>query len=249
MERFINDDIRVNVHRTAAAISEDEFKQKLCDAVLSHCGQDDYDEMMAMAYAMDEFDENDPLPWGHAVSILLNCSYRIMDEKDISVNHENIMIDWGNWAILRSSTTEPAKYLGVHTINGLTFCGALTGGDWEDSVFVILYWDGEDIHIYIPKRGNTINMDAMTAFGSEGDELENWGWDTSEKFSVLGKEVIAKYRALGLCGDDIIDADDFFWSELYIRKYGYSLNENGYVDVPMNWEAMMNEIHECFTAI
>lgn len=247
MERFINDDIKVSERRTAATISEDEFKQKLCDAVLSHCGQDDFDEMME--YAMDEPDENDPLPWGHAVSFLLNCSYRIMDEKDISVDHENIMIDWGNWAILHTGTAEPAKYLGVHTINGLTFCGALTSGDWEDSVFVILYWDGEDIHIYIPKRGNAVNMDAMTAFGSENDEFENWGWDAGERFSALGKEAIVNYRALGLCGDDIVDEDDFFWSELYIRKYGYSLNENGYVDIPMNWEAMMNEIHECFTII
>ena len=117
MERFINDDIKVSEHRTAVAISEDEFKQKLCDAVLSHCGQDDYDEMIE--YAMDEPDENDPLPWGHAVSFLLNCSYRIMDEKDISVDHENIMIDWGNWAILHTGTAEPAKYLGVHTMVSL----------------------------------------------------------------------------------------------------------------------------------
>lgn len=247
MERFINDDINVNVHRIAAPISEDEFKQKLCDAVLSHCGQDDYDEMLE--YAMDEPDEDDPLPWGHAISFLLNCSDRITDEKDIQVDHENIKIDWSDWNAMWSGTAEPAKYLGVHTINGLTFCGALTGGDWENPVFVILYWDGKDVHIYIPKRGNTVNMDAMTAFGSEGDEFEGWGWDSNKRLSALGKEAIANYKALGLCGDDIIDECDFAWSELYIRKYGYSLNKNGYTDVPLNWEAIMDEIHMVFTVI
>lgn len=252
MERFINDDILIMFRKTVPAITEDELKRKLCDAVRAHCDDSDYQDYLdnIECFSDDKVDEEDPLPWGHAVSMLLNCSDKIRHDKDIDVDHENIALDWSDWDTHYSGTAEPAKYLGVHTINGFTFCGVETGGDWEYPIFVILYWDGSDIHAYIPKRGNTVNMDTMTAFGSESDTLGNLCWHTDEYFSERGKKLLAKYENSGIYvaeSDDVYD--DFFWSELYIRQYGYKLNKNGYVDVPFNWEAMMSEIHECFTVI
>lgn len=240
MSRYINDDIVVTDRLPADAISEDQFKRELCNAVLTNLGQDEYDEMVE--------DETDPLPWGHAVSKLLNRDRRLYMEKDIEIDHENITMEWDEWDIKFSGDAEPAQYLGIHTINGLTFCGVLTGGDWEHPIFLILYWHNGNIHVYIPKRGNLVNMDAKTAFGSENEEFEAWAWLSGERLSALGKEALATYKILGLCDGDI-DEDDFSWSGLYIKKYGYSLNKNGYVDTPFNWEAMMDEISAVFTVI
>lgn len=243
MERFINDDILVMFKKTVPAITEDELKQRLCDAVRIHCNDYDYQDYL------DNIEyEDDPLPWGHAVSMLLNCSDRIRRDKDIQVDHENINLDWSDWNAHCTGTDEPAKYLGIHTIDGFTFCGAETGGDWECPIFIILYWDGEDIHTYIPKSGNTVNMDAMTAFGSEGETLQIFDWGADEEFSTRGKRVLAKYESLGIYAPKNM-YDDFSWSNLYIQQYGYKLNKEGYVDIPFNWSAIMSEIHECFTVI
>lgn len=251
MSRFINDDILVMFQKIIPTITEDELKQKLCDAVRAHCDDFDYQDYLDNIECFsDDDDDGDPLPWGHAVSTLLNCSDRIRRDKDIDVDHENIMLDWSDWNVYCSGTSEPAKYLGIHTINNFTFCGVKTGGDWEHPVFVILYWDGSDIRAYIPKRGNAVNMDTMTAFGSESDTLENLCWHTEDLLSERGKKILAKYKNLGIYTEESGDMyDDCFWSELYIRQYGYKLNEKGYVDVPFNWEAMMSEIHECFTVV
>ena len=253
MERYINDDILIMFKQTVPAITEDELKQRLCDAVRIHCDDYDYKDYLDAieCFADDEEDEEDPLPWGHAVSILLNRSNRIDQEKDIWVDHENIRLDWSEWDAHWCGTNEPANYLGVHTINGFTFCGVETGGDWEHPIFLILYWDGNDIHTYIPKRGNTVNMDAMTAFGSESETMESSSWcNNEEEFSSRGKVVLAKYANLGICAQMPENMhDDFCWSDLYIKQYGYALNKNGYIDIPFNWEAMMSEIQECFIVI
>lgn len=251
MERYINDDVLVIFKQTVPAITEDELKQRLCDAVRIHCDDYDYkDYLDAIEDFADDEDEEDPLPWGQAVSILLNRSDRIRQDKDICVNHENIELDWSDWNTHCAGTDAPAKCLGVHTIDGFTFCGVETGGDWEYPIFLILYWDGSDIHAYIPKRGNMVNMDAMTAFGSEGETMESFGWWNDEEYSSRGKAALVKYINLGICSQEPKDMyDDFSWSSLYIKQYGYELDKEGYVRVPFNWEAMMSEIHECFTVI
>jgi hypothetical protein len=251
MSRFINDDILVMFQKTIPTITEDVLKQKLCDAVRAHCDDFDYQDYLDNIECFsDDDDDKDPLPWGHAVSTLLNCSDRIRRDKDIDVDHENIMLGWSDWNVSYSGTSEPAEYLGIHTINNFTFCGITTGGDWEHPIFVILYWDGSDIRAYIPKRGNAVNMDTMTAFGSESDTLENLCWHTEDLLSERGKKILAKYKNLGIYTEESSDMyDDYFWSDLYVRQYGYKLDEEGYVDVPFNWEAMMSEIQECFTAV
>ncbi len=247
MSRFINDDILIMFQKIIPIITEDELKQKLCDAVRVHCNDSEFQDYLNTTRY---FSIRAELPWERAVSKLLNCSDQIRHDKDIDVDHENIMLGWSDWNVSCSGTSEPAEYLGIHTINNLTFCGVKTGGDWEHPVFVILYWDGSDIRAYIPKRGNAVNMDTMTAFGSEGDTLENLCWHTEDLLCERGKKILAKYESLGIYTEESGDIyDDCFWSKLYIQQYGYKLNEKGYVDVPFNWEAMMSEIQECFTAV
>ena len=61
-----------------------------------------------------------------------------------------------------------AEFVGVHTLdNGLTFLGVQCGGDWEKSVYLILYWDGKEVRGYIPKQGNCWNYDIKAAIGND----------------------------------------------------------------------------------
>lgn len=53
--------------------------------------------------------------------------------------------------------------------NGFTFLGVTAGGDWEEPVFFIIYFDGKGLRGYIPENGNTYNKITKTAFGSEGE--------------------------------------------------------------------------------
>ena len=59
---------------------------------------------------------------------------------------------------------------GLRTLdNGLTFLGITAGGDWENPLFFIIYFDGKDLRGYIPTDGNSWNKKTKTAYGSEGE--------------------------------------------------------------------------------
>lgn len=63
--------------------------------------------------------------------------------------------------------------IGVHTTpKGLTFLGCNAGGDWEDPVFFILYWDGKSFRGYVPEAGNVYNKQTKSAFGNEDEERD-----------------------------------------------------------------------------
>jgi hypothetical protein len=40
------------------------------------------------------------------------------------------------------------------------------GGDWEDSILFMVYWDGKEFRGYIPEKGNRFNRDTNEAFGN-----------------------------------------------------------------------------------
>lgn len=54
--------------------------------------------------------------------------------------------------------------------NGLTAWGMHAGGDWENPVFFIIYFDGRKLRGYVPKDGNLWNTDTNWAYGNEEDE-------------------------------------------------------------------------------
>ncbi|MDB5036981.1 MAG: hypothetical protein JWQ35_509 [Bacteriovoracaceae bacterium] len=41
------------------------------------------------------------------------------------------------------------------------------GGDWENPVFFIIYWDGKALRGYIPTKGNLWNTDTKQAYGND----------------------------------------------------------------------------------
>lgn len=58
------------------------------------------------------------------------------------------------------------------TSAGVPVLGCYAGGDWEDSVYFVLYPEtATKVRAYMPKAGNTWNVKNKTAWGSgEGDE-------------------------------------------------------------------------------
>ena len=54
----------------------------------------------------------------------------------------------------------------------VAFCKA--GGDWETPVYSVFYIDAaNEMRLYIPRNGNTFNIETNTAYGSEGEATNN----------------------------------------------------------------------------
>jgi len=88
----------------------------------------------------------------------------VQDLKKVNFDEENLEWEDGEGY----SGTEGIT--GFHTLpNGLTYLGVCAGGDWEASLFYIVYFDGQELRGYIPTDGNHWNTDTHTAYGSEGD--------------------------------------------------------------------------------
>lgn len=69
-----------------------------------------------------------------------------------------------SWSTIRDITE-------FHTWeNGLTTLGVLAGGDWESPVYFIIYWDGQQLRGYLPKKGNPYNHKMKQAFGNHTEE-------------------------------------------------------------------------------
>lgn len=62
--------------------------------------------------------------------------------------------------------------------NGLPILGVTAGGDWELPLFFCIYWDGKKFRLYVPRYGNTFNIVAKAAFGSDENGA---GWSKYER--------------------------------------------------------------------
>lgn len=241
MSRFINDDVIYCHPVVAAQISPEEFKRELCEEVLRKLGEEDYAEL--------DFEKEakrcpeDPLPYGRAISLLMCHDYKRPDDDmlipwEYRFGDENIDFsrDWGK------DTEIANQYLGIHTLGKLTFCGMEVGGDWEVPIFMMLYWDGTAIKLYIPRRGNTFNADALCGLGSEGDVFG----DYSTELSRIGEIALESYAKLGIkpTPDEDEDEDGFYinWGDLYAKKYGFKDQD----DVEICWDAIRQEIYANF---
>lgn len=116
--------------------------------------------------------------------------------------------------------------LEYNEINGHQLLVMEAGGDWEYPVTVFVYWNGIALAGYVPVSGNTYNKVSNTAFGSEGDGVQNLPED--EVLDRLVEAYIASlpeepedldlYNTLGLIvhlGDDWKSAFSEFGEDGY----------------------------------
>lgn len=92
----------------------------------------------------------------------LNCPQIYRDIK-VSFDFENFEERAGSFG--------PQRLMGYRTLkNGMNILGLCAGGDWEEPVFFILYWDGKKIRGYVPTKGNPWNTKTMQAYGNDYPE-------------------------------------------------------------------------------
>lgn len=65
--------------------------------------------------------------------------------------------------------------------NGLPVLFVNAGGDWEQPICFILYWDGKKIRGYIPEDGNIFNKEQRCAYGSEDNDEEEIDFENLPK--------------------------------------------------------------------
>ncbi len=99
---------------------------------------------------------SDPCDW---------CNYKEMtptvakDLSKVSFSTENMYVN---------SYDKSNNLVGYHTLpNGMSYLGIVAGGDWEEPLFFIIYWDGKKLRGYIPDGGNTWNTTTKKAYGND----------------------------------------------------------------------------------
>ncbi len=99
------------------------------------------------------------------------------------------------------------KLVGFHTLpNGLTFLGIESSGDWEFPVFLIVYWDGNDLRGYVPKKGNVWNKTTNRAYGNDHTSDEE---DLNEQAAKIHVKITHEEEdeERKLINDDMIQQD------------------------------------------
>lgn len=95
----------------------------------------------------------------------------IETDKDFLVDFdcENISAE-EDYLTLVPSHGNISEILGFHEEGGFCWLGVNAGGDWEEPVFFIVYYDGKKFRGYVPLVGNTFNSMNMCALGNnDGD--------------------------------------------------------------------------------
>jgi hypothetical protein len=62
---------------------------------------------------------------------------------------------------------ENLNIIGYHNDNGFVYLEAVGGGDWEQPVSFIIYWDGKKLRGYVPTKGNPWNSLTKEAYGND----------------------------------------------------------------------------------
>lgn len=158
----INDDFKPNYTLKAANFSEAELMDQI---------EKQYNAERDPNWD-DEFEES-ACTW---VDTVKNSNYV---KNDIDFSTENIDYE---------DDEELQSILGLTTLsNGVPIYGCVVAGDWELPLYICFYSDGKHVNMYVPRRGNTVNLDAMSAFGSDGDEdvsaayLKKYGVESGEE--------------------------------------------------------------------
>lgn len=154
--------------RYAVKITKEELFDKIFSALKMHedFDQEEWDESMEWTReynpGISDFEFN--LHKLSSFSCVLDLNPNLIkDLSKVSFSTENF-----ECFLDKDGDTFGYKLGGLQTLdNGFTFLGCAAGGDWEQPVFFIIYWDGSKLRGYIPTEGNVWNKKYKTAYGSE----------------------------------------------------------------------------------
>ena len=218
--RFVNDNIKLkNGGRNAIKISKDELR-----AIMRKVALKNNEYLQEELGDVQEWDTSD-------------CKYQVvMDLMSDHLDKDNkFNVDMENCLVEHEDEYEPddnemgIPLMGFQTLdNGLTFFGFIAGGDWECSVFMIIYWDGKKLRSYTPTYGNTVNAWLKCAFGSEGySDIE-----LSKRYEELVEIVqdADEYEEWEVDDDNVL-------TTAYLHRYDLRMETMGF-----NWDAIKEDI-------
>lgn len=243
MPRYINDDAPVTPNiRQAARITKDQLKQIMISK---------YNNAPSVKQFNSPYDENNYPDIGQAITDLVAVlSYEdpklIQDRSNIDFDLENL--DASSPAVYGYAGDQGTDLCGLRTLpSGLTFCGAITGGDWEQPLFYIIYYDGTDLRAYIPIKGNVVNCDTLSAFGSEVNLCNpNAPYNLIQLHDLYEKNNLLVPSTATL--SEFVDSSDIIGNS-YLKQYGglvlVGKQPNGQIPANaggFNWDAIEEEL-------
>lgn len=151
--------------RYAAKIPLAKFKTKLEEAIRSHPRFDGHPNAAS-----------NPFSFRQQEAMLTLNTELVEDLYRIEFSSENFNCS--------GSSSRPdadlSRFLGFHRLrNGLTFLGCECFGDWEFSIFFIIYWDGSLFRAYIPEA-NHYNKAMKSAYGNNETSDISQGCETGD---------------------------------------------------------------------
>lgn len=170
MARFINDDVIPEQMLTAVKCRCYELEEKIIEFATNGCAWFGVDQ--------EDYEEDDRC--GEESELFRDCVAATMscydEQTEVEFSCENLYIDdrHENVYDMFDLNADTQEFLGINIIGDLVFCGAIACGDWESGLFAIIYWDGEKLCRYVPKRGNAVYRECgqWMAFGNGTDEKE-----------------------------------------------------------------------------
>lgn len=141
--------------RTAPKISVDEFFEHVKTYYLSELNPESEHDMEKKRSFEDN--PNKKADKGDLMYVIRNNSWKKKDDiifKDLN----KIKHDWENCDYIGDVRT---------TKSGIPYLLGHFGGDWEDPILFMIYWDGKGFRGYIPNHGNCYNRDLNQAFGND----------------------------------------------------------------------------------
>ena len=143
--------------RCATRIPVTDIKQKLYDFLAIKMLKGELCEQQDL----DEWSQEDAIIYGFSEY----CIKAFNDLCKVNFSLENMTLDPGE--PYGDFTVDMAReWLGPQAIGDLTFIGCMGGGDWEDPVAFIIYWDGKTFRGYVPAEGNSYDLASKAAIGS-----------------------------------------------------------------------------------
>lgn len=143
--------------RFAASIAVHEIKPKLVEYLVPKmlkaeiCEQED----------LDDWDDDDMITCGFA-----ECAIKAFNDLckiDFSLENMTISPDEPFGYITKEQARE---WLGPQKFGDLTVIGGMGGGDWEEPVAFVVYWDGKEFRGYVPTNGNSFDVKSKAAIGT-----------------------------------------------------------------------------------
>lgn len=243
MARYINDDAPITAGiRTADKLAPDQLKQIMITKYNN-----------TNAATNHPFNQNNYNSENQALEDLMAVlSYEdaqiLKDLSNIDFNRENLNISDQNMQWYEGDIG--TNLCGINTLpNGLCYCGAIAGGDWEQPLFFIIYHDKTQnaLRAYIPIRGNIVNCDTLSAFGSETNLCNpNLPYNLVQLYNIYKTRNLLTPNTTPL--SEFME-DDTIIGNSYLQQYG-GLHLTGKVPgqtsspnaAGFNWDAIGDEL-------